>query len=76
MERCIRERELAPGLNWADTIKGFPRDRYRALCRSAPPELLAWAEAYWDEAEQKKDGTKLVESKLDMTAGGLTPRAN
>jgi hypothetical protein len=69
-ERYIGERELAPELNWADTIKGYPRNKYRELCRGAAPELVAWAEAYWHEAEQK-DGTKLLESRLDMTAGGL-----
>lgn len=49
-------------LNWADTVKKFPR--YRELMADDGNHL--WLQAFWREAA----GGKTDETKLDMTAGG------
>ncbi|QSA97549.1 hypothetical protein [Methylococcus sp. EFPC2] len=64
------DRERAPELNWADTIKGYLRERYREQMRTANAGEREWLEAYWYEVAGKK-GVSLAETKLDMTAGGL-----
>jgi hypothetical protein len=65
----LKDREQAPELNWADTIKGHNRDQYRQQIRTATPGELEWLESYWYEDLRKGD-VVLNETKFDMTAGG------
>ncbi|MDD5035945.1 MAG: hypothetical protein PHE55_14440 [Methylococcaceae bacterium] len=53
--------EKRPELNWADSVKKFTR--YQELM--ADPNHHPWLQAFWLEAPDKVE-----ETKLDMTAGG------
>ncbi|MEI7866308.1 MAG: hypothetical protein WCI11_00345 [Candidatus Methylumidiphilus sp.] len=70
LNAAIQQREHAPELNWADSIKEYPRKQYREQMQTCPPEQRQWLEAFWFEQHQKGK-TELAETKLDMTAGQL-----
>ncbi|MCX7111715.1 MAG: hypothetical protein NTX45_16630 [Proteobacteria bacterium] len=68
LNAAIQGHEQAPELNWADSIKKYPREQYREQMQTCPHEQREWLEAFWFEQHQKGK-TELVETKLDMTAG-------
>ncbi|MFZ4699051.1 MAG: type I-G CRISPR-associated protein, Cas3-extension family [Candidatus Methylumidiphilus sp.] len=72
LNAAIQQREQAPELNWADSIKKYPREQYREQMQTCPPEQRQWLEAFWFEQHQKgkteKGKTELTETKFKMTA--------
>lgn len=60
----MQGRAKSPELQITDDVRGFERERYRALCGDAPIDVVEWLRAWWRE-----EGDELKPTNLCFTSG-------